>query len=78
MRLLLSNADGLQLEGLARVLASAGIAVEIRGGGLGEGKDLPIVDLGLWVRNDYDYHLAAILCAGFRRRQRQVELCRQN
>lgn len=78
MRLLLSNADGLQLEGLAKVLASAGIDAEIRGGRLGEGKDLLIVDRGLWVRNDYDYHVASILCAGFRRRQRQVELCRKN
>jgi hypothetical protein len=78
MKLLLSNADGLQLEGLAKVLASAGIDAEVRGGHIGEGNDVLIVNLGLWVRNDRDYHVAAILCAGFRRRQRQLELCRQN
>jgi hypothetical protein len=74
----MSDADELQLGRLAEVLGSAGIDAEIRGGRIGQGKDVLIVDLGLWVRNDADYHMAAMLCAGFRRRQRQAELCRQN
>ena len=74
----MSNADGFQLNELAKVLDSAGIEAEVRGGRVGEGKNVLMVDMGLWVRNDNDYHMAAMLCAGFRRRQRLAELCRRN
>ena len=74
----MSNADGLQLNELAKVLDSAGIEAEVRGGRIGEGRSVLMVDMGLWVRNDDDYHIAAMLCAGFKRRQRQVELSRRN
>ena len=74
----MSNSDGVQLDQLAKVLVSAGIDAVVRDGRVGEGEDVLLIDMGLWVINDDDYHIAAILCAGFRRRQRQVELCRHN
>ena len=73
MTLLLSSADRQQIDGLVGVLASAGIPSEIHIGSGAKGRDQLLIDLELWLQNDEDYHTAAILYAGFARRQQLVE-----
>ena len=78
MRLLLSSADRRQIDGLAQILTSAGIRSEIHIGGGAKAQDRLLINLELWLQNDDDYHTAAILCAGFTRRQRHIEQWRHN
>lgn len=78
MRLLLFSADPRQVDGLAEALFSAGIQSEVRHAQVGEGQGTLIIGAQLWVRNDEDYHKAAIVCAGFTRRGRRAELWQRN
>jgi hypothetical protein len=78
MRLLLSSTDRQQIDGLARILTSAGIPSEIHIGWGANAQDWLLANWELWLQNDDDYHTAAILCAGFVRRQGQAELCQHN
>jgi hypothetical protein len=78
MRLLLSSANRQQIHGLSQILTSAGIRSEIHIGRGAKAKDRLLINVELWLQNDNDYHTAAILCAGFTRRQRHVEQWRYN
>jgi hypothetical protein len=78
MKLLLSSADRWQVDGLAKVLFSAGIQSEVRPRPVVAPEGTLIIGVELWVRNDDDYHRAAIECAGFARRLQHLELWRHN
>jgi hypothetical protein len=78
MKLLLSSTDRQQVDGLAKVLFSGGIQSDVRPRPVVEPEGTLVIGVELWVRNDNDYHRAAIVCAGFTRRLQHLELWRHN
>lgn len=64
MRLLLSSADRLQIERIARILSVAGIRTHVRSARVGQTTSESVEGGELWVNSERDYAAAVTLFGG--------------